>query len=170
MFDKDYTLAGRHAVYAKFLKDDAKLYSTIVDVYMNGAVFGLLYSRRADRDTSSKAEATVFADAFASRRTKCMFLYRLAMLLGSDDSLTAEEKVDRAFRDDADAEHPERLEADLRLFHEYVRGGIDVMYERFVQSGDNRDEYLENAMDFMREFADDLSGASLDERIEKLIR
>ena len=60
MFENDYTINGKHATYLKFLakkntKDDndsdnptaARLFDRYIDVYMNAAVWGLLYSRIA---------------------------------------------------------------------------------------------------------------------------
>lgn len=93
MFENDYTITGKHATYLKFLaaknsKDDpdsattsAKLFERYVDVYMNAAVWGLLYSRTAKRDTTSDDRARVYADAFANERENCVFLYRMVMLL-----------------------------------------------------------------------------------------
>lgn len=58
MFENDYTINGKHATYLKFLakknaRDDqspdnptaARLFERYIDVYMNAAVFGLLYNR-----------------------------------------------------------------------------------------------------------------------------
>ena len=66
MFENDYTINGKHATYLKFLakknaRDDqspdnptaARLFERYIDVYMNAAVFGLLYNRTAKRDNSS---------------------------------------------------------------------------------------------------------------------
>ena len=60
MFENDYTINGKHATYLKFLakknaRDDqspdnptaARLFERYIDVYMNAAVFGLLYNRTA---------------------------------------------------------------------------------------------------------------------------
>ena len=79
MFENDYTINGKHATYLKFLakknaRDDqspdnptaARLFERYIDVYMNAAVFGLLYNRTAKRDNSSDDRARVYADAFAN--------------------------------------------------------------------------------------------------------
>ena len=103
------TINGKHATYLKFLakknsRDDqspdnptaARLFERYIDVYMNAAVFGLLYNRTAKRDTSSDDRARVYADAFANERENCIFLYRMVMLLDKTTELTPEERVDRA--------------------------------------------------------------------------
>ena len=169
MFDGDYELTGIHATYAKFLKDDALLYDYIVDVYMNGAVFGLLYNRRSPKDNESSDKVRIFSDAFARRREKCIFLYRLVMLLEKKTASDTQARVDRAFRDDADESKAEEVKANLDLFHEYVRGGIEIMYERFIEGGHNKEDYLEKAMDFMAEFSQDVSGDSFEDKVAALI-
>ena len=111
MFDRDYTLTGKHATYLKFLavknsKEDeselttnsAKLFERYIDVYMNAAVWGILYSKRASHDTSSKDRARIYADAYATEHANCDFLYRMVMLLDESVDLTPDERIDRAFR------------------------------------------------------------------------
>ena len=74
MFDRDYTLTGKHATFLKFLavknskedeadvpKSSAKLLERYIDVYMNAAVWGILYSKRAPKDTESKEKKKFFA-------------------------------------------------------------------------------------------------------------
>lgn len=113
MFENDYTINGKHATYLKFLakknsKDDqsaeekggAKLFERYIDVYMNAAIWGLLYSRTAKRDTGSEDRARIYADAFAKERENCVFLYRMVMLLDKTTNLSPEDRVDRAFRYD----------------------------------------------------------------------
>lgn len=170
MFENDHTLTGKHATYAKYLKDEAKLYGRIVDVYMNGAVFGLLYNRRAPKDNSTNDRVRIYADAFANNRAECVFLYRLAMLLEKKTGIDEQARIDRAFRDDADESRSDKLEQNLSLFHEYVRGGIEVLYERFAEGTMNQKDCLERAMEFMEQFRKDLSGDSLEDQIESLIQ
>ena len=145
MFENDVTLTGKHASYLKFLavknsqdNDDeetvqsAKLFERYIDVYMNAAVWGLLYSRVAERDNSSKSRARVYAAQFNTERENCMFLYRMVMLLDKTTELSTEERIDRAFRYDSQPEKAEELQKNMELFHSYVRGGIEVMYEQFT--------------------------------------
>ena len=75
MFERDYMVTGKHATYLKFLavknsqqEDDdetesvnsARLFERYIDVYMNAVVWGLLYSRIAERDTTSKSKARIY--------------------------------------------------------------------------------------------------------------
>lgn len=170
MFENDYTLVGKHATYLKYFVNEAKLFERYIDVYMNAALFGLLHNRTAQRDRESTDRARIYADAFANCRSDCVFIYRLVMLLDKTTDLETPERIDRAFRDDADEREPEKLDANMRLFVSYVRGGIEEMYEQLVDGrGSNPDEYLERAMEVMDEFQDDVEGADFEDRLRDLI-
>jgi hypothetical protein len=170
MFENDYTLVGKHATYVKYFVNEAKLFERYIDVYMNAALFGLLHNRTAQRDKESTDRARIYADAFANCRSDCVFLYRLVMLLDKTTDLETPERIDRAFRDDANEQEPEKLAANMEVFNAYVRGGIEEMYEQFIDGhGSNPDEYLERAMDVMEEFKDDISGSDFEDRLRSLI-
>lgn len=183
MFENDYSITGKHATYLKFLakknsKDDdspdnpiaAKLFDRYIDVYMNAAVFGLLYARTAKRDTGSDDRARVYADAFANERDNCVFLYRMVMLLDKSIELTPEERVDRAFRYDALPEKTEEFKQNMELFNDYVRGGIEVMYEQFTDGCQTQDDYLSKTYEVMTTFKNELEGISYGDELAKLIK
>ena len=155
MFDTDYDLSGKHASIVKFFVNDAKMFPLYIDVYKCGAIFGLLYDRHADKDNTVKDRANILASAFNNHRSDCVFLYRLTMLLERSTNATTEERVDRAFRDDADEEHPEKLKANMDLFNAYVRGGLEVMHEQFLDGCSSEEDYMrrtyERFMDFKRQ-------------------
>ena len=93
MFENDYNITGKHASYLKFLAaknsgakgaDDssptsARIFERYIDVYMNAAIWGLLYERTAPRDTTSDDRARIYADAYATERENCVFLYRMVI-------------------------------------------------------------------------------------------
>ena len=183
MFENDYTITGKHATYLKFLavknaKDDdgaegvssAKLFERYIDVYMNGVVWGLLYSRTAKRDTTSDDRARVYADAFANERDNCVFLYRMVMLLDKSVELSPEERVDRAFRYDTLPEKAEEFKQNMELFHDYVRGGIELLYEQFTDGCITRDDYLTKTYEVMSTFKKEIEGISYEDELAKLIK
>lgn len=162
MFESDFTMIGKHATYMKFLVNNAKLYERYIDVYLNGAVFGLLYNRTAEKDKESKDTADIPASVFNHCRGDCMFLYRLVLLLDQSGNLDSTQKIDRTFRDDALDQTSEKVVSNLELFNAYVRGGIEQMYELFIDNhGITEDDYLERAITVMREFRDDVQGIEL---------
>ena len=170
MFENDYTLTGKHATYVKYLVRNAKLYERYIDVYMNGAIFGLLHNHVAEKDNASKDQARIYADAFANCRDDCVFLYRLVMLLESTSNLDSAERIDRAFRDDANEREPEKLASNLDLFNAYVRGGIEELYKQFIDGhGSTSEEYLEHAIEVMEEFRDELAGSDFNDKLSELL-
>ena len=170
MFERDITLTGKHATYVKYFRDDAKLYARYVDVYMNGAIFGLLHNRRAEKD-SGDATANILADTLQRERNKCVLLYRLVMLLDETSNLDVQERINRAFRDDADDAAPGKLVANMELFNSYVRGGSEEMYEQFIDGhGVTADEYLDRAMDVMETFKDELDDVDFSDKLESLMQ
>lgn len=180
MFENDFTLVGKHATYLKFLavknaRDDsdsgtlssARIFDRYIDVYMNAAVWGLLYSRTAKRDNTSDDRARVYADAFANERENCVFLYRLVMLLDKSTSLTEEERVDRAFRYDSQPGKEEEFKDNMELFHDYVRGGIELLYEQLTDGCTTRDDFLDRVYNIMTTFKKELEGISYEEELKQ---
>lgn len=169
MFENDYTITGKHATYLKFLakknsSDDestdnlisAKLFERYIDVYMNAAVFGLLYNRTAERDTISKDRARIYANAFAQERENCIFLYRMVMLLDKTTEHNSEERIDMAFRYDTQPDKAEELKKNMELFNAYVRGGIEVMYKKFTDGCQTQDDYLNKTYEVITTFKEEI--------------
>lgn len=169
MFENDYELTGKHASIVKFFVNNAKTFRLYIDVYNCAAIFGLLYGTSVPKNSDSRDTAKIYADAFANHRSECMLIYRLVMLLETKSGLTTEERIDRAFRDDSDDEHPEKLRKNLELFHSYVRGGLEVMHDLFLEGCNSEDEYLTRAHDKFEEFREKIKGISLEEQISQFL-
>lgn len=169
MFENDYTINGKHATYLKYLVNEAKIFTRYIDVYMNAALWGLLYGRTSPKDSSSD-RARIYADAFANERENCVFLYRLIMLLDESIQLTPEERLDRAFRDDAQNGSNDKLSANLEIFHGYVFGGIEVLYERYTEGCTTQDDYLTRIYELMCSFKDEISGISYENKLAKIMK
>lgn len=169
MFENDYTINGKHATYLKYLVNEAKIFTRYIDVYMNAALWGLLYGRTRPKDSSSD-RARIYADAFANERENCVFLYRLIMLLDESTQLTPGERLDRTFRDDAQNGSNEKMPANLEIFHGYVLGGIEVLYERYTEGCTTQDDYLTRIYELMCSFKDEISGISYEEKLAKLMQ
>lgn len=168
LFENDVTITGKHATHLKFLVNDAKLYNDYIDVYMNAAVFGYMYSKKDDRDNESTDRARIYADAFSNHRTECVFLFRLITLL-DDENITTEERLDRAFRYDANPEKEEELQKCIEKFNAYVRGGIEYMYNLFTTGCTSRDDYIRATFEATRNYKDSIDGISYEEKIKRLL-
>lgn len=159
MFDRDYELKGKHATYTKYLRDTAKIFIRFIDIYMAAAIIGFLHSRKAERDTGGNDTAKMFADLFIVEHDKCEFIYRLIMLLDTTTGLTADQRVDRAFRDDTDEEAVRR---NMKLFNSYVLGGIEILYEMFSADCTTSDDYINALFNYINDFRNEIDGVSYD--------
>lgn len=183
MFENDYTINGKHATYLKFLavknaRDDdgsdgtnrARLFERYIDVYMNAAIWGLLYQRTAPRDNTSNDRARIYADAFSNEHDNCVFLYRLVMLLDKTTDLSQDERIDRAFKYDTLDDKKEEFAKCMELFNSYVRGGIEQMYETYTDGCTTRDDYLDKTYEVLSDFKKEVDGYSYEEELKKLMK
>lgn len=173
MFDNDYTINGKHATYLKYLVNDAKAFMRYIDVYMNAAVVGFLYGRAVPKDNSSQDRARIYADAFAKEKRQCDFIYRLIMLLDENEGLSHTERLDRAFRNDTQLKTDEdkaKHEKNMQLFHSYVFGGIEVLYEQFTSGATNRDDYINKIYDVTVNFKEEIEGISYEDELNELVK
>lgn len=174
MFEHDYTITGIHATYLKYLAKDKEnnpyIFERYIDVYMNAVIFGLLYGRTSKKDTESKDRARIYADAFATERENCTFLYRLVMILDKTISILPEERVDRAFRYDSDEKSIDKFNENMELFNSYVLGGIEVLYEKFKDSFTTTDDSITQAYEMMKDFIEEIQGISYEEKLSQLMK
>lgn len=184
MFEKDYTITGKHATYLKYLAkknskadeeseeatSSAMIYERYIDVYMNAVIFGLLNSRTAEKDTSSTSRARIYADAFSTERSNCVFLYRLVMLLDKTNEVSSEERLNKAFRYPSMSEKAEENKKNMELFNDYVRGGLEIMYEKFTEDCITKSDYIDRIYELVKDFKDEINGISYDDEIEVLLK
>lgn len=178
MFDRDYTLNGSHATKLKFLvkrksedKDTIEnppyYFKRYIDVYMNAVVFGLLYNRRANEDDKLD-RARIYADAFAGESNKCNLLFKLVMLLDESTQLRTEERLDRAFRYASSGDN-NKIKECTELFHSYMRGGIDVLYEKLTVGCIGQDDYNKRAIELMKSFDEEFNGEDVSAKLKKIL-
>lgn len=82
------------------------------------------------------------------------FSYRLVMLADNSTGLSNDEKIDRAFKQD---EQPEKLKENLELFHQYMRGGIEWLYEHVTDGATTKEDYLEKVYEIVNLYKEDFS-------------
>lgn len=170
LFENDVTITGSHATHLKFLVDETKLFKKYIDVYLCAAVFGYLYGCKAEKDNESSDRARIYADAISNRRDTCILLYRLITLLDdSEVELSVDERVNRAFRYDADPEKSEETKNNLETFNAYVRGGIEYMYDKFAKGASGKEEYIRQSFMVVKNFKDEIEGVSYEEKIKQLL-
>lgn len=160
MFNRQYRFRGRHALRVDQLTSafdevsKAKLFDRNVDVYANAPLIGFLSGRMADLDNTKNPETdqvysqNVMGDRVIYSSEELLFNFRLIMLLDSQYEPDVHKRIDKAFKtmgtDPADEEH----------FDSYVRGGIDVLYEKLIENVSSPDDYIVKLYDFIEEFQD----------------
>ena len=70
------------------------------------------------------------------------------MLIDNSQNLTADEKIERAFKNIDD-------KGNLDLFNSYVRGGIEWLYEQFSQGASTHDEYIAKIYEIVNDFKEE---------------
>ena len=68
------------------------------------------------------------------------------MLLDKDYEPNEDERIDKAFK------HMGENPDDEARFDSYVRGGVDVLYEKLIEGVSSPDEYVTRLYDFIEEF------------------
>ena len=58
----------------------------------------------------------------------------------------------------------------MQLFNDYVRGGIEVMFEQFTDGCQTQDDYIRRTYDVMTTFKNELEGISYKDELSKLIK
>lgn len=160
MFDKQYRFKGRHALRVDQLTgvfdemSKAKLIDRNVDVYANAPLIGFLYGRTAELDdmknplTGQVYNQNVMGDRVIYSSDELQYNFWLIMLLDSNYEPDEEKRIDKAFR------HMGEDPADEERFDSYVRGGVDVLYEKLIEGAKEPEDYIIRLYEFIEEFND----------------
>lgn len=165
MFDGEIKITGKHASYVKFLAAKTTqlnkgipcvgAFKRYIDVYIAGATIGLVKKLKSPMDNSVSETATLFADAVIGEQEKLKILYRIMQLI-DDPSLSCDDRLDLAFRYDADDAH---VKKGMELFNSYARGGIQWLYDEITQNAITSDDYYENISNLVKNFSQDYEEA-----------
>ena len=140
MFDKEYSFRGKHAEYvvkltAEYDDKHHKLFNTNYDVYAIAPIIGFLYQRKAELNKTGDA-TKIFPDKL------------IIMLLDEKHEADFNERINKAFR----YYGQEKSAPDEELYENYVRGGVEVLYEKLIEPARSSEDYLTNLYDFIEEF------------------
>ena len=162
IFNNDYELKGKHASYIRFLSATtnrldktakaAGIINTAVDIYVITPLIGLVYNKKAVEDNASNDTYSILASQIITHQANLEFVYRLVMLADNSTGLSSDDKIDRAFRQD---EQPEKLAENLELFHKYMRGGLEWLYEQFTNGVTTKEDYLEKVHEVVSLYKED---------------
>lgn len=171
MFDKQYRFKGRHALRVDYLTgvfdnvSKAKLFERNVDIYTNAPLIGFLYGRTAELDDLKNPEKNevynqnVMGDRVIYSQEELLFNFRLIMLLDEGYEPDMEKRINKAFR------HMGEDPKDEERFDSYVRGGVDVLYEKLIEGATSPEEYIDRLYEFVEEFEERFNSEIMSEDI-----
>lgn len=160
MFDKPYRLRGIHSKKARELVaifdgiSRAQFFKAAKDVYAFAPLVGFLYNRRADIDhtkndeTGEELDYSIMAEQVLSVAEDLTYNYCLIMMLDTNYEPDETARIDKAFR------YIGKKPEDEARFDEYVRGGIDVLYEKLIDGKGEPEDYVKRLYDFIEDIQD----------------
>ncbi|MCF2657509.1 hypothetical protein [Lacrimispora saccharolytica] len=168
MFEHDVIITGTHSKYIKILKDESGLFARNLDVYMLAPILGFINNRKGKKNNEDGAKTTIQAQQFSDVKDDCELVYRLIMLL-DDDKCDKDERLNRAFRYDSDAEKKAEFENNMATYNSYVLGGIEYIYEVFADGCVSKDDYIERIYQTVLDFREDCENIDYEEEIKKYL-
>ncbi len=151
IFNGDYQFKGSHAEKVNRLtaafSGSSSLFSRNLDVYILAPIVGFLYNRTALLDSSGKP-ANILFEAMSKELNTLWFNYRLIIMLDKNHEPDFDKRVDKAFR----YYGKEAAIPDEERYEEFVRGGVDLLFEKLIDPSHTEEDYLKNFYDFMEEF------------------
>ena len=145
-FKKEFEFHGKHARMAGelWVKGDYEhtCFRRLIDLYMVAAVVGFRVDRKAKEDFSPFGTKSILAEQVINAKEELDFIMQMMIMLDAKESMPAEEAVKKAFRG---AETEEEFQAYQSMFHDYVRGGVEELYERLIiQKAEPDSEFYDN--------------------------
>jgi hypothetical protein len=137
----------------KSLKN-AGIFLNAVDVYTVAPLIGVAYNKAVPVDYDSQDTINIHADAIIRRQHDLDVVYRLVLLNDKSLTLPSDERLDRAFRSD---ESPELQTENMEIFHKYMRGGVEWLYEQITEGATTQEDYLERIVELVKQYNDDFN-------------
>ena len=171
MFDNNILIKGKHATYVKFLSEKTKLlgegtskngagvFKRFVDTLLIAPIFGVMKNMRADEDKSSDDRANILAEQIIKEKSNLEFVFKLVMLNDNSKGYNADEKINWIFRENGDFD----------LFMQYVRGGLEYLYDYFTDGATTKDDYYEKIISLIDETQLEFNG-NYDEILSNLMK
>ena len=95
------------------------------------------------------------------------YIYRLILLCDESEKLSDEERINRAFRED---DNIEAVQKGMALYNAYFFGGLEILYDEFINNCTTDDDYIRKMYDFVNNFDEEQNLTDLSLDIEQLLR
>ena len=157
LFNNEVEVNGKYSFYIRYLKEEIGLFPTYREAYVISAAVGLYFNKHETDDNGEKMQpASIFAADLSRRKGDLRFIYRIMMLVQDDPSMSIEDYMNRAFRDDPELEgNADMIKNNMKVFNSYACGGLEYLYNLF-ESQDTIEKRVDTLYDLIH-------GVALDE-------
>lgn len=132
-FRKEFEFHGKHARMADELcsiKDiENNYFKRVIDIYLLAAIVGFRFDRRAKVDYSSADTKSIFPEVMNKEKENLDFIMQIILMLDNVKSMNSKESVIQAFKGALTKE--QYIEYETK-FNDYVRGGLEEIYESLI--------------------------------------
>ena len=127
IYTSDYNLHGVHRDRVRSLVN-YKFFPAYVNVFWIAPVIGFLFKKKSPLNKDDKAAAKIQISQLIAHEVRIEQVIRMIVLNDPTLELTLEERVDALFRNQT---IPPKA---LQSFEDYLRGGIDILYEELIDN------------------------------------
>lgn len=151
-FKKEFEFQGKHAQMVEELctlnQYERTYFKRAVDIYLLAPIIGFRLNRKAKNDYSLTDKKSIFPEQIIKEKENLEFILQMILILEPDKKPGDKDQVRRTFEG---ARTKEEFDAWNQIFHDYVRGGVEELYERLVLRTAEQDEvwYDEKAANLM---------------------
>lgn len=144
-FKKQFEFRGKHSrmVSELCVANDYEhtYFKRVIDVYIFAAIIGIRIDRKASEDYSPVETKSIFPEQMINAKEDLDFIMQMMVMLDPASGATDEDRVCEAFRGAQTKEEYDRL---MGNFNDYVRGGVEELYERLVvRKPDSEDRFYD---------------------------
>ena len=132
LFKKEFEFTGKHAIMVSKLwnKEEPQhsYFTRLIDLYVTAAVVGFRTGHKAEVDYSAVEPKSIFPEQMLKAKEDLEFIFQYMILLENPEE-DSEIRIKRAFKN---IETKEELDSCQKYFNDYVRGGVERMYEFLI--------------------------------------
>ncbi len=182
MFNSNFDIYGVHANYLKDLcelrgnvadKDqhkNFKIFKAYVDAYILCPLIGYQYGRKGKMGSSADGEVGILAEQIIKRSNELKYVYQILMLVDEESEPDVEKRIYRTFNLSEKTDEDKAMVAEgMQIYNDYFLGGVEVLYEQFVNECVDRDQYLNRMYQYTKRFNEEQDGDALKADIDKIL-
>ncbi len=160
LFTKQFDFKGKHAKMARELSEKIndkgfRIFETSLALYVVAPMIGFLNKRRSPVDHSSSDERSIFKDIIGDNRIDLLFNFQTIMLLDTEYEPDETKRITKAFAGQNTVE-------DLDRYHDYVRGGVEILHNLIMKNKTTEDDYAQGLFDMVDDCSIKLTEIDMD--------